>query len=380
MSRRPKLLLVGPLPIEGDVIGGTKVSFAALVDAFEASERFELTVQNTSRPRAGRGALRRAFGDLVQLGALLARLAPPRQRYDAVLWNVSAGGALRAAPFVRALCRLRGAQLAVRVFGGDLDLALERAPWPWRPLARRALQNADLLLLQTRALCATFEDDAATSSASWWPTTRDLERSTPLDRPAARRFLFLGQLRREKGVAEALEAARALPSGATLTVHGPPMPGFALEPLLDHASCRYGGTLTPAEIPSVLEAHDALVFPSYHEGEGMPGVIVEALQLGLPVIASDWRSIGELVEDRCNGLLVQPRDASSLAEALTSLTTDEALFASLRAGALATGDRLRGREWNPRLIEWMAALVGDDLGADAALATPAAAPKLEEAA
>ncbi len=380
MTRRPKLLLVGPLPIEGDVIGGTKVSFAALVEAFEASGRFELHVQNTSRARAGRGAVRRALGDLRQLIALIVRLAAREQRHDIVLWNVSAGGALLAAPLVSALCRLRGARLAVRVFGGDLDLALERTPWAWRAIARRALRSADLLLLQTKALCDTFRrdlDDSTSPALRWWPTTRDLTRSTPLDRPRAQRFLFLGQLRREKGIAEAIAAARTLQGGASLTLHGPPMRGFDIRPLLDHASCRYGGALAPDEIPSVLEAYDVLVFPSYHEGEGLPGVVVEALQLGLPVLASDWRALCELVEDGCNGLLVAPRDAESLAEAMTRLSEDDELFAHLRDGALMSGDGLRGRDWYPRLIEWIATLA--DQGGDTARAA-VDEPNLEEAA
>lgn len=376
MSERPKLLLVGPLPIDGDVIGGTKVSFAALVDALEDSESFEVVTKNTSRARAGQGGLRRAFGDLRQLGALVARLCAPQGRPAAVLWNTSAGGALLAAPLVASICRLRRVPLAVRVFGGDLDLALERAPWPLRTLARRALESTNLLLLQTRALCAAQGGD----NVRWWPTTRDLARSAPAERTEARRFLFLGQLRREKGVVEALEAARALPEGATLTVHGPRMPSFDIEPLLGHPSFRYGGPLAPDQVQAALEAHDVLVFPSYHDGEGLPGAVVEALQLGLPVIASDWRALGELVaHERC-GLVVPPRDVQALAAAMQRLAKDPELFRALRTGATAMGQRFRTATWTPQLTAWLLALCAGQTPAPGTTSCTEGVTALEEAA
>ena len=362
-----RILAVGPLPIEGDVIGGTKVSFANLVEELRRSERYELEVHDTSRPRAGRGHLGKRLDDLRGLARLLRRLLSPRRRPDLVLFNTSSGGALKSGPLVWAACRWRGVPLVVRVFGGDLDLFLERAPALLRAGARRTWLRAELVLLQTHALCERFGSRA---NARWWPTTRDLALGPASPARRARRFLFLSQLRREKGPEQAARAAAHLPSDASLTIHGPDMPGFDARPLGQLPRVELAGPIDSADVRAALLAHDVLVFPSYHEGEGMPGVVIEALQMGLPVIATNWRSLTEIVTDGESGLVVEARDVGSLAAAMTRLASDDALFARLRRGALARGEEFRAGLWTERLVEWISALTGDER----------ASPTLEEAA
>ena len=51
------VLLIGPLPIQGDVIGGTKISFAKLVQHFSESPDFAIEVINISRRLAGASRL-----------------------------------------------------------------------------------------------------------------------------------------------------------------------------------------------------------------------------------------------------------------------------------------------------------------------------------
>jgi glycosyltransferase involved in cell wall biosynthesis len=346
---RRRALLVGPLPIDGDVIGGTKVSFAALVEALHGDTALAVTVHDTSRARASRGRFARVLLDLRGLLRLVGVLADPRRRFDVVMFNTSSGGALKSGPLVWAVCRLRRVPLIVRVFGGDLDLFFDAASRPVRGLASRSILRAERVLLQTQGLCARF---ARSARVEHFPTTRDVRvQRTPAAR--ARRFLFMGQLRREKGIAEAVAAARVLPAGASLTVCGPAMAGFDIGTLESHARWRFAGAIASADVPRVLAEHDALVFPSYHDGEGLPGIVIEAMQAGLPVIATRFRALPEVVEDGVNGLLVTPRDVDSLGAAMRRLSVDPALFAQLSVGASHTGDALRPGPWLARLRNWL---------------------------
>lgn len=74
------------------------------------------------------------------------------------------------------------------------------------------------------------------------------------------------------------------------------------------------------DLPEVLAAADVFAFPSRFEG--FPGAVLEALALGLPVVASDIPPLREIIRPGENGLLTPPDDAGELAAALGRLLTD----------------------------------------------------------
>jgi glycosyltransferase involved in cell wall biosynthesis len=73
---------------------------------------------------------------------------------------------------------------------------------------------------------------------------------------------------------------------------------------------------------------DFTVFPSLHEGYGLP--VAESLALGVPVITSDYGSTAEIAADG-GCLVIDPRDDDELTDAMRSLLTDPATLADLRA-------------------------------------------------
>ena len=83
----------------------------------------------------------------------------------------------------------------------------------------------------------------------------------------------------------------------------------------------------------LLDAADVFVLPSRHEG--MPLVLLEAMDAGLPVVATRVTGSDEVVVDGETGLLVRPRDASALEVALGRLLADPLLRRQYgRAGRL----------------------------------------------
>jgi glycosyltransferase involved in cell wall biosynthesis len=168
--------------------------------------------------------------------------------------------------------------------------------------------------------------------------------------------LLLSHLKPDKGIAEALAASDRLPEGASLTIHGPSIPGVTVP--RNHPRALFAGPLRRADVADVIAAHDALVFPSWYEGEGMPGSVIEAMQSGLPVIAARWRSLPELVQHERNGLLVAPRDVDDLADAMSRLTRDSELYLSLAHEARRTGERFRAAAWHEQLESCLEVLAG----------------------
>ena len=62
----------------------------------------------------------------------------------------------------------------------------------------------------------------------------------------------------------------------------------------------------------VLSGYDVMLFPTYWNGEGFPGTIIDAYIAGLPVIASDWSMNEELIEHEVTGWIIPPQDEMSL--------------------------------------------------------------------
>lgn len=91
----------------------------------------------------------------------------------------------------------------------------------------------------------------------------------------------------------------------------------------------------PAEMPAVHRAIDVLVLAST-EPEPFGLVVVEGMASGRPVIATAHGGPCEIVIDGVTGVLVPPRNAEALADAIRSLVDDPA-----RAHAMGEAGRLR---------------------------------------
>lgn len=86
------------------------------------------------------------------------------------------------------------------------------------------------------------------------------------------------------------------------------------------------------DIPAVWREAAIAVLPSYYR-EGIPRSLLEAAASGRPVVTTDMPGCREIVEDGVNGILIRPRDAVALADALEKLIRSSALRATMgRAG------------------------------------------------
>ena len=135
-------------------------------------------------------------------------------------------------------------------------------------------------------------------------------------------ILYVGRLDVNKGLREMLAAASRLTSQhprLQLVFVGE---GLFEKELRDRAGAaglggrvRLPGACSSTEVARWMTAADVFCLPSY--SEGCPNVLVEALACGRPVVATAVGGIPELVTANC-GMLVPPRDAPQLADALTT--------------------------------------------------------------
>ena len=196
-----------------------------------------------------------------------------------------------------------------------------------------------LILVQTNAIKKRFQNRQAVRWFPEYPRHPGIRRG-PEKRRAAPDLRF--SVVDGEGLREAVEACRDLPSGCCLNVYGPTMANTDLSVFDGQDKAVYRGVLRRGEVAGALERHDLLVLPTYWDVEGYPGIVLEALQCGRPVISTVdeaqifvgerdsrskldqpgavadtyWGSVPEVVEDGKSGLLVEPRSTAAVRDAI----------------------------------------------------------------
>jgi glycosyltransferase involved in cell wall biosynthesis len=159
--------------------------------------------------------------------------------------------------------------------------------------------------------------------------------------------LFFGTLEPRKNVGGLLDAYERLLSGV------PSIPGLVLagrataeaRPWLERIErpplkgrVRHVGYVESAKRQALYEGARLLVQPSFEEGFGLP--VLEAMSLGVPVVAARRGSLPEVVGDA--GPLVDPDNPGEIANAIARLLEDDGYAAACAARGLA---RARTFSW-----------------------------------
>ncbi len=159
--------------------------------------------------------------------------------------------------------------------------------------------------------------------------------------PTGKLILFVGLLLERKGVDTLIETATLLQgrgqgsdAAFVLVGDGPGRKRYerlarerGLEDRIVFAGFR-------TDVQAFYDAADVFFFPS--RGEGLPGVVMEAMAHGLPVVASDIPGTRDLIEDGKTGMLCPMEDAGTYADAIGTLLQDAG-----RAGSLGQAGRQR---------------------------------------
>lgn len=171
--------------------------------------------------------------------------------------------------------------------------------------------------------------------------------------------VMTGRLVAEKGYPELFAAAARVP-GLHLWCIGSRLASDHADPIgadIASAQMAMGARLKllgyRADVDRLLAAADLFVLPSHREG--MPRSIIEAMAVGLPVVATDIRGSREEVVPEETGLLVPVRDPAALAAALARLAGDAALRARMGEAGLA---RARAAFDEQRIIDRQIAILG----------------------
>lgn len=182
----------------------------------------------------------------------------------------------------------------------------------------------------------------------------DFPFEVPDPKPRDAVFLLMARMLWDKGIAQFVDAARALKAsypGAKFRLLGPiedgkpgAVPRSAFEAWAKEGVVEYLGETQDVR-PFIRDA-DCIVLPSYYR-EGLPRSLLEASAMGRIVITTDSVGCREVVEDGVNGYLCLPRDVESLIEKMKTVLE---LPAHLRADMGRRGRAKMEREFDIALV------------------------------
>jgi glycosyltransferase involved in cell wall biosynthesis len=152
---------------------------------------------------------------------------------------------------------------------------------------------------------------------------------------AQRYLLYVGTLQPRKNLVRVVQAFGCIagrPELADVQLVLAGKKGWLYDSLFEQVSREglserivFPGYIPDEDLPALLSAATAFVFPSLYEGFGIP--VLEAGRCGLPVITSNTSSLPEVAGDAA--LLVDPHDVDAIADAMYRIITDRDLAAEL---------------------------------------------------
>jgi glycosyltransferase involved in cell wall biosynthesis len=325
MTDRTRVLFVAGLsPVPDGSAGGSVTAATALFDHGLGDDITFVPMSTTMTSNPPPPVTRRA---LVASGRLV-RFCRLARRCDAILIFAGDGSSFVEKGAMCLIAAALGKPTILRPGGGRLAQQCERsALFAW--WVRTVLRRVSVVTCQS-AYWAGFVQSMTAGrttvveigngvSVDALPTTRT---------GGALRVGFLGWTNREKGVFDTLTAfervLRRAP-GAVLRVagggrdHAAFVAEVSRRGLTGQVDCL--GWLPRDQVPAFLQSLSVLALPSY--AEGLPNALLEAMAVGVAVVATPVGGVIDLIRESGGGMLVEPGDIESIANAITTLLTDE---------------------------------------------------------
>jgi glycosyltransferase involved in cell wall biosynthesis len=362
-TRAKRLLFVGPKP---PPIGGSPLTVQAMLDELVHYPSVEIRLITTSPALDVRKKMTGFNLEKVKRSVMiLPRFIYELPRCDAALVFANDLFAITLAPILLLFAKLFRKPFYLKPVGAGLDLYINIQKKILRAYFMFVLRSMDGILTQTQLLKNDLQKMGLVN-AEYLPGCRPPVpvTETPAKQGDAFRLIYLGHITRRKGILYLIEAlgilARTCPRKVTCDFFGPVHDELRDDfdaGLRSQPNAHYCGVAKAGTGPQLIANYDALVLPTYFDTEGHPGVLIEAMHAGVPIIGTQVRTFPELIAHGVNGLLVPLQDSASLANAIETLAENPDLHKQM-----AEANRQKGREFRAdAVVERMLQIVFPDV-------------------
>lgn len=337
-NTRPRVLLIGPVHPKGGGVG--MVNHILLTCGL--SNYYDIKLLDTGRTKAGEGhETHLAPINLYYYISQLARLFWLLLVYRPQIVHQAATdrlGFFKDTSFLL-ISRIFGAKTVSHMHGCILDVEIEQAGLFHKWLIKQSLFVPHQIIVLSQYWYSFLHQKISPSlNIVIIPNCVDDSIASAMEQPVSDvdsgcNVLALGWLGRRKGLFDALKAARLVhvrnPS-IRFVFAGGLEPGIT-EEVIQQATVAegvedivsYPGLVTGNAKLNFLKNANIFILPSYNEN--LPVSILEGMAMGLPIVATKIAGIPEIVQEGCNGYLINPGDFNALAECILRLAADSDL-------------------------------------------------------
>lgn len=245
-------------------------------------------------------------------------------RETRIYFSITIRGVIAITSIMEALGIKR--EMYLFVPGGSVDI----------PLAKREVRllgELKCIYVQGRFIQAFYNSFGLNNVEILYNFKAHAYRPTPHNMNRGKlRCVFLGRVFTEKGIDTIVDCFSTLKDiDISIDIYGI-LHGYTEEYFSSLSNINYCGfmDLTDTKGYDKLAEYDVLVFPTRFEGEGFPGVILDAFISGLAVVTTNFHVNPEVVSDGKNGLIVPVADPKSLAAALRKLYFNPVLLSDMK--------------------------------------------------
>lgn len=308
-----KILVLGPLPAKNGKLGGVVVLFSLFLNELENRRipyvLIDINMQNYSNR-------------LVGMLSVIFQFVREIPNAAHISFHGTASAYFYLAPIVVKVSRMLRKPVSLRKFAGNFDDIYSSLGFIKKHLVKSALSCSSFNFFETKYLVKYF--NRFNDNTFWFPNVRKPTNIKNINnKKYYKKIIFVGHVSQAKGIDELLIAADCLGDSYLFHIVGATNDSkYSNYEWSQHKNVQYLGQVPAQAVNAQLAQADLLVFPTKWDGEGYPGVIIEALQAGVPVIATNLKGISEIITDGIEGFLVPRADTTALIDAIQKVSQD----------------------------------------------------------
>lgn len=258
-------------------------------------------------------------------------------------------------PMLSFFSKVFGTRVYHDVIGGNLDRYVQKYP-----KFKSYLNSFKANWVETELLKRKLEENGV-YNCKVIPNFKRLDiaeiRSEKYEEPY--RFCIFSRVMKEKGIEDAIDAIQHINAEegreiCKLDIYGRIDESYIerFESLLDKVTpaVRYMGMVPYDESVKAISGYYALLFPTYWNGEGFPGTIVDAFSAGLPVVATDWNCNGEIIDNEKNGIIYPSSEIKKLIDAIKWIISTDNIV-EMKKNCIETAKKYQPDRYIQKIID-----------------------------